>query len=83
MMENESISIRGGGEEMRTRRNEEEVGRPGALHIYLDRVLRSAARLIGHIPKYASVSAYTRDGCTGSPPPNAFCIGFQHLSGDL
>src|SRR6218665_3289454 len=27
----------------------------------LDRVLRSAARLIGHIPKYASVSAYMRD----------------------
>src|SRR6218665_2470713 len=27
----------------------------------VDRVLRSAARLIGHIPKYASVSAYMRD----------------------
>src|SRR6218665_243008 len=27
----------------------------------LDRVLRSAARLIGHIPKYASVSAYMRE----------------------
>src|SRR6218665_3904218 len=27
----------------------------------LDRVLRSAAHLIGHIPKYASVSAYMRD----------------------
>ena len=29
--------------------------------VVLDRVLRSAARLIGRIPKYASVSAYMRD----------------------
>src|SRR6218665_3027610 len=29
--------------------------------MYTNRVLRSAARLIGHIPKYASVSAYMRD----------------------
>src|SRR5688572_24376841 len=27
----------------------------------LDRVLRSAARLIGHLPKYTPVSAYMRD----------------------
>ena len=32
-----------------------------SLKPLLDRVLRSAARLIGHIPKYASVSAYMRD----------------------
>src|SRR6218665_3229586 len=37
------------------------VGLPLSLIGRLDRVLRSAARLIGHIPKYASVSAYTRD----------------------
>ena len=49
----------------------------------LDRVLRSAARLIGHIPKYASVSAYMRMFCAGFLSPNAFCIGSQYLSGDL
>ena len=51
----------------------------------LDRVLRSAVGLIGHIPKYASVSVYTRVvmSCTGFLSPNAFCIAFQHLSGDL
>ena len=60
------------------------------IYIYIlflywtDRVLRSAARLISHIPKYASVSAYMRDdSCTGFLSPNAFCIGSQHLSGDL
>src|SRR6218665_3220962 len=37
------------------------VGLPLGLIGRLDRVLRSAARLIGHIPKYASVSAYMRD----------------------
>src|SRR6218665_1788828 len=37
------------------------VGLPLSLIGRLDRVLRSAARLIGHIPKYASVSAYMRD----------------------
>src|SRR6218665_1238062 len=47
----------------------------------LDRVLLSAARLIGHIPKYASVSAYMIS-CTGFVSHNAFCIGLQHLSGD-
>src|SRR6218665_755169 len=34
------------------------VGLPVGLVGRLDRVPRSAARLIGHIPKYASVSAY-------------------------
>ena len=34
-----------------------KLGRLGRL----DRVLRSAARRTGHIPKYASVSAYMRD----------------------
>ena len=37
------------------------VGLPWGLIGRLDRVLRCAARLIGHIPKYASVSAYMRD----------------------
>src|SRR6218665_311835 len=37
------------------------VGLPLGLIGRLDRVLRSAAHLIGHIPKYASVSAYMRD----------------------
>src|SRR6218665_3013940 len=37
------------------------VGLPLGLIGRLDRVLRSAARLIGHIPNYASVSAYMRD----------------------
>ena len=37
------------------------VGLPLGLIERLDRVLRSAARLIGHIPKYAPVSAYMRD----------------------
>src|SRR6218665_3682290 len=37
------------------------VGLPLGLVGRLDRVLRSAACLIGHIPKYASVSAYMRD----------------------
>ena len=36
------------------------VGLPLVLIGRLDRVLRSAARLIGHLPKYASVSAYMR-----------------------
>ena len=37
------------------------VGLPQLLISRLDRVLRSAARLIGRIPKYASVSSYMRD----------------------
>src|SRR6218665_307509 len=37
------------------------VGLPLGLIGRLDRVLQSAARLTGHIPKYASVSAYMRD----------------------
>src|SRR5678816_965344 len=37
------------------------AGHPSGLIGRLDRVLRSAARLIGHIPKYAPVSAYMRD----------------------
>ena len=37
------------------------VGLPHSLLGRLDRVLRCAARLIGRIPKYASVSAYMRD----------------------
>ena len=37
------------------------VGLPLGLIGRLDRVLRSAARLIDHLPKYASVSAYMRD----------------------
>src|SRR6218665_1708353 len=37
------------------------VGLPLALTARLDRVLRCAARLIGRIPKYGSVSAYMRD----------------------
>ena len=37
------------------------VGLPLGLIGRLDRVLRSAARLIGHLPKYAPVSAYMRD----------------------
>src|SRR6218665_4202807 len=41
--------------------NNELTGLPLGLIGRLDRVLRSAARLIGHIPKYASVSAHMRD----------------------
>ena len=41
-------------------------------------ILRSAARLISHIPIYASVSAYICH--TGFLSHNAFCIGLQHLS---
>jgi len=37
------------------------TGLPLGLTGRLDRVLRSSARLIGHIPKCASVSAYMRD----------------------
>jgi hypothetical protein len=37
------------------------VGLPGSLIARLDRVLRSAARLIGHIPRYSPVSTYMRD----------------------
>src|SRR6218665_2542531 len=37
------------------------VGLPLALNAHLDRVLRCAARLIGRIPKYGSVSAYMHD----------------------
>src|SRR6218665_604801 len=37
------------------------VGLPLGIIGHLDRVLRSAARLIGHTPKYASVYAYMRD----------------------
>lgn len=37
------------------------IGLPLGVLGRLDRVLRSAARLVGHIPKYASVSAYMRD----------------------
>src|SRR5688572_7226511 len=37
------------------------AGLPSGLISRLDRVLSSAARLIGRIPKYASVSAYMRD----------------------
>src|SRR6218665_696780 len=37
------------------------VGLPLGLIGRLDLLLRSSARLIGHIPKYASVSAYMRD----------------------
>src|SRR6218665_378152 len=37
------------------------VGLPMALIARLDRVLHCAARLIGRILKYASVSAYMRD----------------------
>src|SRR6218665_1814093 len=43
-------------------RNKDELtGLPLGLIRRLDRVLRSAARLIGHIPKCASDSAYMRD----------------------
>src|SRR6218665_3313207 len=41
--------------------NNELTDLPLGLIRRLDRVLRSAARLIGHIPKYSSVSAYTRN----------------------
>ena len=37
------------------------AGLPSGLINRLDRVLRTATRLIGRIPKYASVSAYMRD----------------------
>src|SRR6218665_1834580 len=37
------------------------AGLPLALNARVDRVLRCAARLIGRIPKYGSVSAYMRD----------------------
>ena len=37
------------------------VGLPFGLIGRLDLVLRSAAHLIGHLPKYAPVSAYMRD----------------------
>jgi len=37
------------------------AGYPSGLMGRLCRVLRSSARLIGHIPKYAPVSAYMRD----------------------
>src|SRR6218665_3578744 len=59
------------------------VGLPLGLIGRLDRVLRSAARLIGHIPKYASFLLTCVMSCTGFLSPNTFCIGSQHLSGDL
>jgi len=37
------------------------VGLPLTLTAHLDRVLRSAARLIGGVPKYTSISGYMRD----------------------
>ena len=37
------------------------VGLPLTMTARLDRVLRSGARLIGGIPKYASISGYMRD----------------------
>ena len=37
------------------------VGFPLAVIVKLDRFLRSTARFIGQIPKFASVSTYTRD----------------------
>ena len=37
------------------------VGLPPTMTARLDRVLRSAARLIGGVPKYASISSYMRD----------------------
>src|SRR6218665_1475981 len=37
------------------------VGLPLTMTARLDRVLRSAARLIGGVPKYASISGYMRD----------------------
>src|SRR6218665_3961753 len=37
------------------------VGLPLTLTARLNRVLRSAARLIGGVPKYASISGYMRD----------------------
>src|SRR6218665_2953652 len=44
-----------------TRTKDELTGLPLGLIGSLDQVLRSAGRLIGHVPKYASVSAYMRD----------------------
>src|SRR6218665_155681 len=37
------------------------VGLPLTMTAHLDRVLRFAARLIGGVPKYASISSYMRD----------------------
>src|SRR6218665_1823357 len=37
------------------------VGLPLTLTAHLDRVLRSAARLIGGVPKFATISGYMRD----------------------
>src|SRR6218665_1019148 len=59
------------------------IGLPLGLIGRLDRVLRSAARLIGHSHKYASVPAYTRDVLYWFPVSQRICIGFPHLSGDL
>ena len=60
------------------------VGLPLGLIGRLDRILRSAARLVGRIPKYASVSAYMRDVLHWlSVSQHIFFIGSQHLSGDL
>src|SRR6218665_1895962 len=59
------------------------IGLPLGLIGRLDRVLRSAARLIGHIPNMPRFMLTCVISCTGFLSPNAFCIGFQHLSGDL
>src|SRR6218665_2491778 len=51
------------------------AGLPLALTARLDQVLRCAARLIGRIPKYGSVSSYMRD--TLHWLPIAQCISYR------
>ena len=45
----------------------------------LDRFLRSAARLIGHIPIFESVSAYTRDVLRWLPVPRRILYRISEL----
>lgn len=49
------------------------AGLPLAQTARLDRVLRCAARLIGRIPKYGSVSAYMRDTLHWLPIAQRIC----------
>src|SRR6218665_2578416 len=52
---------------------------PLAQTARLDRVLRCAARLIGRIPKYGSVSAYKRDTLHWLPIAQRICYSIAVL----
>src|SRR6218665_2867696 len=64
-----------------TRTKDELTGLPLGLIRCLDQVLRSAS-ISPNVPRFLLRPTCVMF-CTGFLPPNAFCIGFQHLSGDL